>query len=238
MILTDDRIGSVEIAPLLQSSLICSLEFADFAFPGNGPDGPVNVGIERKSFPDFLQSMVSGRLSGHQLIGLTQQYDWVYILVEGIWRPDRETGILQHIGKGGRWITITQGSRKFMARDVYSFINTMQVICGIIVVTTSNQWETAKWLTACHGWWSRKWNSHRSHQQFQEPIVHAHLTKPNLVAKVASQFTGIGWDKARRIGGYFSNVADFAATTEKELRQIDGIGPKLAKQIMEEIGNV
>ena len=82
MILVDDRIGAVEIAPLLGSpNVTCRLEFADFAWSGNGPDGQVDIGVERKSLLDLLASMTTGRLSGHQMVGLTAQYDWVYLLV-------------------------------------------------------------------------------------------------------------------------------------------------------------
>jgi ERCC4-type nuclease len=237
MILVDSRTGSVEIAPLLQKSIICCLEYADFAFSGNGPSGPVNIGVERKTLYDFLQSMTTGRLSGHQIIGLTQQYDWTYILLEGIWRPDRETGLLQHINRQGKWAAVSQGSRRFMARDIYNFINTLQVMCNIITITTSNRWETAMWLTACHGWWNKEWGRHRSHLQFQKPIVHAQLRKPSLVTKIASQLTGIGWDKARKIGEWFGTPAELVEATEEELAEIEGIGPKLAERIVEEIGN-
>lgn len=235
MILVDSRTGSVEIAPLLQNPIVCSLEYADFAWSGNGPSGPVNVGVERKALHDFLQSMTTGRLSGHQVIGLTQQYDWVYLLVEGIWRPDRHTGLLQHINRQGKWAAVSQGSRRFMARDIYNFINTLQVICGVITVTTSNQWETAKWLGACHGWWNKEWGRHKSHLQFQKPIVHTQLRKPSLVTKMASQLTGIGWDKARKIGEWFETLAELVEATEEELAEIEGIGPKLAERIVEEI---
>lgn len=238
MILVDDRTGSVEIAPLLQNSMVCHLEYADFAFTGNGPEGPVNVGIERKTIHDFLQSMTSGRLSGHQIVGLTQQYDWVYILLEGIWRPDRHTGILQHTNKEGRWSALSHGSRKFMARDVYNFIQTLQIICGIVVVATSNRWETAMWLTSCQGWWSKEWTKHKSHLQHQKPTTHVHLTKPNLVTRMASQLTGIGWDKARKIGERFSNMTELMDATEGELEEINGIGPKIASGIVKELGGV
>lgn len=235
MILVDSRVGSAEIAPLLRNPMVCFLEYADFAFSGNGPSGPVNIGIERKTLMDFLQSMTTGRLSGHQIIGLTQQYDWVYLLVEGIWRPDRHTGILQRIGRNGKWAAVAQGSRRFMARDIYNFINTLQVMCNIVTVTTSNQWETAMWLTAIHGWWQKGWGKHKSHLQFQKPVAHATLRKPNLVTRMASQLTGVGWDKARKLGEQFPTIMDLVETTEEELMEIDGIGSKMAQQIMEEL---
>ena len=192
MILVDDRIGSVELAPLLSApNMVCRLDYADFAWSGDGPNGPIDVGVERKGLMDLLQSMTTGRLSGHQLIGLTNRYDWVYLLVEGVWRPDRHSGILQRIGGKGKWIAAAQGSRRFMARDVYNFLNTIQVMCGVVVIQTSNQWETAKWLDSNYGWWQKGWEKHKSHLQYNVQPVYAQLAKPNLVTRIASQFDGI-----------------------------------------------
>jgi ERCC4-type nuclease len=235
MILVDDRTGSVEIAPLLQNPVICRLEYADFAWSGNGPNGPVDVGVERKTLLDLLSSMTTGRLSGHQIIGLTQHYDWVYLLVEGIWKPDKDTGMLQHINRRGKWAPVAQGSRRFMVRDVYNFLNTLQVMCGIVTVTTSNHWETARWLTSCNGWWEKGWSKHKSHLQFQKPIVHAQLSKPSLVTRMASQLTGVGWDKARKIGSQFPTMEMLMDASEEDLTSVEGIGPRMAERIWEEL---
>ena len=84
MILIDSRTGSGELAPYISSpKLVCHLDFADFSFSGNGPEGGVGIGVERKGVMDLLQSMTSGRLVGHQLIGLQKEYDWTYLLVVG-----------------------------------------------------------------------------------------------------------------------------------------------------------
>ena len=234
MILVDDRIGAVELSPLLSSPTVtCRLEYADFAWSGNGPDGPVDVGVERKSLLDLLQSMTSGRLSGHQMVGLTQSYDWIYLLVEGVWRPDRHNGTLMRVGGKGKWIAASLGSRRFMARDIFNFFQTLQILCGVIVVQTGNKWESAKWLDSAHGWWSKEWTAHKSHLQFQRPTAHAQLSKPNLVTRVASQFDGVGWDKARKIGEKFT-LPELMAASTSELMKIDGIGKKIALSIFEQ----
>jgi len=236
LILVDDRTGAIELAPLLGSpSVTCRLEYADFAWSGNGPEGPVDVGVERKSLLDLLQSMTTGRLSGHQMVGLTTQYDWVYLLIEGIWRPDKDSGILQRINKRGRWVAATQGARRFMARDVYNFTNTLGIMCNVITVTTSSRWETGKWLDANHGWWQKDWDKHKSHLQFHKPVTHAHLSKPNLVTRLASQFDGVGWDKAKKIGSHFAMAEDLIFATKEELMDIDGIGPKIAESIVSQM---
>lgn len=236
MILVDDRTGSAEIAPLLSSpNMVCRLNFADFAWSGEGPDGPTSIGVERKSLLDLLQSITTGRLSGHQMVGLTQDYDWVYLLVEGVWRPDRNSGLLQRINSKGKWVDAAQGSRRFMARDIYNFINTLRVMCNVVTVCTSNRWETAMWLDSAHGWWQKGWDQHKSHLQFQRPVMHAQLTKPNLVTRMVSQLDGIGWDKARSIGKQFKSVEDLMEGEQEDFQSIPGIGPKLSKSIMEQL---
>lgn len=235
MILIDDRQGSGEFDSLISAPhVLCRLEYADFAWPGSGPDGPVDVGVERKSLLDLLQSISSGRLSGHQIIGLTQSYDHVYLLVEGVWRPDRRSGTLMRIGGKGQWIPAAQGSRRFMARDLFNFFNSLSIICGITVIQTGNKWETAKWLDASHSWWSKPWEKHRSHLQFRRPEAHAQLVKPSLATRMACQFDGIGWDKARSLGNRFPLPEDLIFASEADLMEVPGIGKGLAESIIKQ----
>jgi ERCC4-type nuclease len=235
IILVDDRVGSKEIFPFINSpKALCHLEYADFAFSGCGPRGQIDVGVERKGIRDLIQSMTSGRLVGHQLIGLKEEYGFVYLLVEGIWRPDRRSGVLMK-PRGNGWTPIAQGSRRFMARDVWAFLQSVSILCGVQVVATSNQWETGRWLDTVYGWWSRPWAKHKSHLQWQKPQEYASLRKPNLVTRLAAQLDGIGWDKARKMGEAFVDPLDFVTATEDELLGIDGIGPKLAKNVIKQL---
>lgn len=233
MILIDSRVGSVELAPLITApSITCTLEYADFAWAGHGPDGQVDVGVERKTLPDLISSMTTGRLSGHQMIGLTQNYSWVYILVEGIWKPDPTTGVLMSLGGRGAWTPVTQGSRQFMARDIYNFLNSLHVMCGAVVVTTSGRAESAKWLDSCHGWWSREWHSHKSHKQYHTPTAPVVLVKPNTVVRVANQLVeGIGWERAKALGEKFKTVRELVSASYADFLMVPGIGKALAEKL-------
>lgn len=236
MILIDERQGSGELAPYISApKVVCRLEYADFALDGNGPEGAASIGIERKGVMDMLQSMTSGRLSGHQLIGLKQEYDFVYLLVEGMWRPDRHTGVLMRTNGRGRWVAASQGNRRFMARDVFCFLQSLQTLCGVMVIQTSNRWETGKWLDSIHGWWQKKWTDHKSHLQWHQPTTYASLRKPNLVTRMASQIDGVGWDKARKMGEVFKDPLDLVTATEDELKSVDGIGKKMAESIIKQL---
>lgn len=235
MILIDDRKGSAELAPMLSTkTILCSLEFADFAWAGNGPDGPVNVGVERKTIGDLVQSMVSGRLQGHQMQGLNDEYDRVYLLVEGIWRPDPRSGILQ-LFDGRRWRDYSRGRRKHTAAAIYRFINRMVIAYGMIPVYSCKAVESAMWLDAVHGWWSRKWEQHDIYQA-HEPPAPAQFTKPNLVARVANAFDGVRWKRAREIGKCFRTPGEFIAADEGELVKVKGVGKVIAKSIISQRG--
>src|SRR2546426_10716375 len=114
MILVDDRTGSKALYPFLPSGSaeICRLNSADYAFVGNGNGKPTLVGIERKGLNDALQCIQTGRFAGTQLPGLLHDYDVVYLIVEGAWRPGKE-GTLERLARGGGQ-TVVLGTRVWM----------------------------------------------------------------------------------------------------------------------------
>ena len=232
MILIDDRQGSAELAKHVSSpTCICHLPYGDFAFTGNGPDGDVKVGIERKSLLDLLNSMASGRLSGHQLIGMQEFYDQLYLVVEGIWKDDRKSGILKRFS-GKTWKSASLGQRRFMTRAVWAYLNTLTIACNVVTIRTGSQWETGRWLDAVFRWWNKPWTKHNSHKQFHNRPEAAPLTRPNTVTRLAAQLDGIGWGRARAVGKRFRTVEEMVMASEDDWREIEGIGPKLAQSVL------
>ena len=122
-----------------------------------------------------------------------------------------------------------------MVRDIYNFINTIQVICGVVVVATANKWETARWVDSIYGWWDKEWDRHKSHLQWNKPTGKARLAKPNLVTRMASQLDGVGWDKAWKIGAKFPTIWHFLSAGLDEFMEIDGIGPGIARSIGDQL---
>src|SRR6185436_13726160 len=116
MLRVDYRVGSVELVKYLKELgvpvEVANLAFGDMEFLGNGSGGPVGVGIERKTLGDFVSSVWTGRLHSHQIPGLVSRYHHVWIVLEGMWRPDSSTGILQ-VPMGKSWIPfVPKGSSK------------------------------------------------------------------------------------------------------------------------------
>src|SRR4051812_5465590 len=91
MLLVDPRAGSVNlIEPLRAQGLEVvetHLESGDVGFIGRGEGGvPVHIGVEYKTLSDCISSMRTGRLEGHQLLGMRADpplYDFAYLLIEG-----------------------------------------------------------------------------------------------------------------------------------------------------------
>jgi len=235
MIIVDKCIGSGELLPLFPpgDAKLGTLTYGDFAFTGNGPDGcPYIIAVERKTIGDLLNSMTTGRLADTQLRGLLNSYNIVWILVEGMFRPDPRTGQLQHY-KYGKWCVLTQGNRSFMTRDVWLFLNTLGMKAGVSWVTTSTPKETVLFIQTLYRWWNDKeWEQHRSHlQPKRRPEEIAQFVLHTLVRRVASQLKGVGWEKAGQIAKVVKTVEELVAIDEQGLREVDGVGKKLAGSI-------
>lgn len=245
LIQIDERTGSAELQSLFPPgvpTIVGRLEFGDFAFLGNGPeDEPVSIGVERKGIKDLLNSISTGRLAGHQLIGLVNNYHYVYIVVEGLWRFNPTDGMLEErCGQG--WEPIQLGSRRFMAREVLSFLHTLMVKTGVMVFYSGTKRETVQVVSMLHGWWSNKaWDEHTAHlglvKQHKSTDGAVELVKAPLLRRVAAELPGIGWQKSREVAKHFGSVLEMSLATEREWRRIPGIGKILAERITKEIIN-
>ena len=107
-----------------------TLNSADAAFAGNGPDGDVLIGIELKKPADCMACKVDGRFSGHQLLQMAEDYDVCELLVEGIFRPEPSTGVMQ-IKCGDEWRSEQLSHRVYM---YWSFIDWLMTIQPIRIV--------------------------------------------------------------------------------------------------------
>ena len=239
MIYVDDRVGSVELVDYLPPQLTCvrRLEFGDFAFIGVGHNNETwLIGIERKKLRDLINSMVSGRFAGHQLIGLTNSYAVKYLVVEGVFRGDPTTGLLQ-IRRGRTWETLLQGSRTFKTREIWCYLNTLSIKAGVYVVMTYNINETSQWLLSMYNWWRKDWDKHKSHLQAKQPET-VSFTRHSLVRRMASQIHGVGWERAKLISKRFDSVTQMTNATREDWIAIPGIGRGLSESIYNELHGI
>jgi len=235
MIYVDSRVGSKELLPLFPrgSAELTHLDYADFMFTGHYDDGDIVIGIERKRIGDFVNCMCSGRFSGRQLIGMLNSYHYLYLVIEGIFRANPRDGLLEVYRRGG-WQAYTAGRRRFMARDIWAFMNTMQVVCGLHCYHCSTESDTVQYIMALHHWWTKEYEEHKGHLQPHTGTV-VELSKQTLVRRVAACLDGIGWEKAKAIDQKFDTVADLVWAPPEELAELDGIGKTLTASIIKQL---
>lgn len=233
----DDRIGSVELAPLFQSygikPVICRLEFGDLDFIGSGPHGECAICVERKRISDLVSSIQSKRLSGHQLPGMARQYDYAYLIIEGLWRPASNDQL--EVFWAGRWSAAHAGQVTY--RQIDNYLSTMEVISGVICRRTASDYETVAVLVDLMRWWSKPWDSHHSHDIKYQPADgpdgrKLRVIAPSQVELVARTLPGLD-RKAKRVSKRFATVIEMVAATEAQWCEIDGVGKVGARRVME-----
>lgn len=252
-IMIDPRTGSGDLYPLLAGAgLPCKrtqLHFGDVAFLGNGPDDcPVSVGVEVKTLNDVLNSIVSGRFSGHQLIGLSKCYQSCWLLVEGVWKADPDTdAILVPRGKGN-WVPIPSSEREWKQQDLESWFLTIQNIANVKVKVVE-RWpgnfpgcrkKAVDFLQTLYRWWTHKrWDEHSSHKGMYQDKKKWQSTmefqKPTLARLVAAQLPGIGYDKSYAATMKFPSVLEMVNASAAMWDDVDGVGKIISQRVYKAI---
>ncbi len=212
------------------------LEFGDFMFQGNGPEGVVQVGVERKAIRDLLNSITTGRLAGHQIPGLLREYDVVYLIVERAFRPSSTSGELMY-QSGDKWKLVEQG-RKFRYTDVWKYLNTLEMVAGVHVRNTLDTFGTARMVESLYEWWTKPWSDHHGLDVINKSRQIARLVpmkKPSLVRRVANELKGIGSGRSKAVEAKFPTVEAMVMATQKEWMEVDGVGKIGAMQAYHEI---
>jgi len=233
LIFIDRREGSSDLQPHIPDSILVDLDFGDAAFEGNGPDGTVQIGVERKVIGDLINSMLSGRLSGHQIPGMLDSYYKSYLIVEGLCRENPESGQLQ-VRRGIGWRDIALGKRIIRARDVFHYLTTLETMTGVSMRKTTGIRGTAAQIIWLSEWWGKEWEEHRGHIAIHKtPPPAARLSPPSLLVRMAVELPGIGWERAAAAEKYFGSVRAMVNSTKEQWLGIEGIGKATAKAVME-----
>lgn len=228
-LLLDPRSGSGELLPYFKSYdievSVTQLDFADIAMFGDGPDGLVAVGVERKVIGDLVNSMRSDRLTGHQLPGLMENYQFVFLVVEGVFKAGK-SGALEVLRQN--WRPLMVGSKPILYREVSNFLLTLMLKCGVMVVRTNNAEETVAWAVGLYKWFEKGWHQHVSHEAIYTPFNESGVgsrrgnwrkrTVPKL-EKMVAQLDGV--DRAAfGIAQRFRNMEGLVGATVEEIAEV------------------
>lgn len=247
-ILIDNRAGSGDLIaypPLNAHGELCRLSAGDVAITGNGPRGTVRVGVEVKSITDLISSFSNGRLQDTQIPGMQKEYDVLWLLYYGVYRPSPVDGSLEILrGKRG-WQTYQIGARAVPYGYVESFLLTLTAV-GVHVKRVQHLRkdealaECAEWIGVLARWWSKPWAKHRGMHAFDfsgamslgMPGVDAHT---HMLARFAMQLSGVGYDRALAVARHFQSIIDMVAADESEWAKIPGIGKVIAGSAVSEM---
>lgn len=239
-LLIDRRVGSIELSKYLKvPHEATTLEFGDVSFMGYAPDSQIwSIGIERKTIRDLAQSVISGRLSGHQLVGLLDFYNVVYILVEGIWRIKNGLIITPEAKSWRPVCGHGPKNRGFGYTEMANYLNSIQVQTGAHVWFTDSIQVTAEWIRHTYYWWQKPWDQHKSLNTFNYVAAKppkARIIRPSLMHRMIKEIDGIGWEKGYELSRIFFTMEDLMNATAKDFIKVPGIGKTLAEKLYRDL---
>lgn len=204
MVILDSRIGSSDLLTYFQlhdvHAELGTLEFGDAAFAGNGREGDCLCVVERKRLSDMVNSMRDRRFAGHQLPGLLENYDFVWLVVEGAVEAGPHGELMKLNGQG--WTPFYTGSRGIQYSELSSYLTSLELRAWtkggepLRVKRTNGPKETVAWIVALYHNFQKTWNQHTAHKEIYAPVT-SHQRRgmirrePSLVQKMACQIPGV-----------------------------------------------
>jgi ERCC4-type nuclease len=194
---------------------------------GHGPTGPLRIGIERKTLGDLVGSLLKNRLFGHQIPGLLAEYDLVWVVVEGVWRPGADDTIevmgYDHRTRKRGWgssrygITYSQLDRWLLNYDVMGQGRLKRW-------RTSTEHETCYFIADLARYIWKPWAKHHSHAAIGKwspggTPAKVMLTKATDLVRLAASLPGVGAVTARKMGSRFGSMKELVGGSEDEFRK-------------------
>lgn len=236
MILVAHEKGSKELAPLITKygvkSQITTLPFGDFAFDGNGPTGPVSIGVERKTLHDLLSCIDDARYGGFQKVGMEELYGIKYLLVEGMWKPHDQNGYLMEGNYKGQWWMVkpyTMYSK--MRRYLFSVAH-----AGVTVIYTRDMEQSAYDLCEMYHYYQKPWDKHTSLLQIPTPHIASLMSHPSVCQYWAFALKGIGQQYSEEAARLFNHTPlKLALSNMEDWTKIRGVGKTIAAKVLRQI---
>lgn len=245
MLILDNRVGSRELAPLLTrlgvKVELTTLPFGDAAFDGNGPTGPLSIGLERKTLHDMLACIEDARYTGHQRVGMAQLYSVCFLIIEGLWYPHAENGLIMQ-GFTTRentfqWGACRSGRQKVMYSHLRRYLFSVS-LSGVHVLYTRDAFQTAYDIHDAYHYFRKPWKDHTSLLALQKLAIPTLNGKPSLARKWANDLEDVGTTLSERAERHFKTPLALALADEQQWTQIEGIGLPTAQRIVRSIRGV
>lgn len=203
-------------------------------FEGNGPDGRVLVGIERKTIPDLLDSLHTGRFVGletenheGQLGRLLKSFDYPWLLIEGVWDTDT-TGRLAVPDWRGRFKP-TQGAG--MTEDAFTKrLLSIFLQSGLLHWHSRSAEQSARWIASTFRWFNdSEWNAHKTLQTTYKPTG---LRPISRFREMVMAMPGVGLAASKALEKHYQgNLAAFLTTHPNTLADVSVVHKSGTKRL-------
>ena len=181
------------------------LDVADFIIQTKNLDGEIkNVGIERKTIQDLLNSIVDKRLI-NQLMIMKENFDISLLIIEG---DDNIYSL-----------------RNFHPNSIRGIIATIALDFQIPIIHTKNYRDTAKYLALI----AKRLEKPRKLMSLVPKRKPLTLREKQLY--LIESLPGIGPTLATSLLKYFKNIKNLVNADEKELLNVEKIGKIKAKEL-------
>ena len=240
----DDRAGSRDLVkhpPLDEFGRLCRLGSGDVCFTGNGPEGVVLIGIEVKSIFDLVSSIATGRLQGTQFPGMFVDYDRVYLLYYGAYRPSPKNWIIQvPRGQTARWTNCKLGKKREIPWSYVEKFLMTAASRGVEMKHVLDVREAAVWIHYLQGWWDKPWDEHKSFEGVVDRSAYASLPRVGgkrmsdqmiSMVRIAMALPGLGKERAIAAADHFESIGAMVNASEAQWLDVDGVGKVIAQSV-------
>lgn len=210
------------------------MPFGDACFSGNGPDGPISVGIERKKLADLLQCIDDSRLSAHQMVGMRDTFQKCYLMIEGVFKP-HENGTLMAGYENGKlsWAPFSYRSQRVMYSKLRRYLFSVSH-AGFDVIFTRDIFQSCYDVVEAYHYWQKDYKKHTSMLELQKFAIPTLKGKPPLVRRWAFDIESVGIKHSEEAEKYFRTPIALATADEAQWIQA-GMGVATAQKIVREI---
>jgi len=252
--LTDEPNDADLIPHLGNLAIPYPLVCGDINFQGYWQDGEIVwIWGERKKLSDMVNcALDTGRFLRQIQDARQAGFRFFFLILEGIFR--RGSNGLLEIRKGNDWQPYHVDPRNPQSPTVpyyriSNYLNQCRYYLGIHVYRTNSPRETAMEISDLYSMFQQPPEAHSSLKQFTSEsgndTVTAYLAKPSLIRRLAKELPHIGWDRShgfeRELGSAREMCRILADNDTKRLLKIEGIGKKIAADILAEVnkdGNI
>ncbi len=219
------------------------LTAGDFCFAGEGPKGPCLIGIERKRIKDMLSSLRTGRLIGEQLPKLLDHYEYTFLVLEGTFRTNWHSGILED-KYGKDYTPVLIGKSTFLGLELESALTSILAATPIRYIRTRTDRETVEWLISLNHAFSKPWDQQLAKvTAIHQPEQYATVGKSSTIRRVSHALSGLGWERSGTLEQNYRSVWDVMSVDPncecirppKDYEKLPGFGKVLSKRIWDQL---